>query len=301
MDNVVANKPAKNELLQSLIFPFFFVVIYGSGFVGAKYGLPYSTPLSFLSLRFLIAAAILFLVASMLKVAIPARRDMLHIAVAGTLTVAMFSISVFASIDMGLSPALSALIIALQPILVGFLARYMVGEKLILRQWGGLVAGLVGVAMVVGHKANLNMAPLIPIAMSVLGLLGLTFGNLYQKKFCANMNVISGGCIQSLASAVICLLLLPFFGQYKAEWSIEFIGALAYMSVGVSIGALTMLYLMIRRGEVSKVASVFYLVPVSAAVASYLIYGETFDNALWRCGGCSGRISYQQGIKPLLK
>ncbi len=131
--------------------------------------------------------------------------------------------------------------------------------------------------MVVGHNVDFSMASAVPITMSVLGLLGLTFGNLYQKKFCSNMNVISGGCIQSFASAVICLLLLSIFDQYRLEWTVEFVGALLYMSVGVSIGALTLLYLMIRRGEVSKVASVFYLVPVSAAVASYLIYNETFD------------------------
>lgn len=277
MSTITVNKPTDRGVLQSLTFPFFFVVLYGSGFVGAKYGLPYSTPMSFLSLRFLIAAAILLVVARMLKVAVPTWREFWHISVAGSLTVAMFSIGVFVSIDMGLSPALSALIIALQPILVGFLARYMVGEKLTLIQWGGLVSGLAGVAMVVGHNVDFSMAPAVPITMSVLGLLGLTFGNLYQKKFCSNMNVVSGGCIQSFASAVICLLLLSIFDQYRLEWSVEFVGALLYMSVGVSIGALTLLYLMIRRGEVSKVASVFYLVPVSAAVASYLIYNETFD------------------------
>ncbi|MHA7854678.1 DMT family transporter [Marinobacter shengliensis] len=277
MSTIAVNKPADHSLLQSLTFPFFFVLLYGSGFVGAKYGLPYSTPLSFLSLRFLIAAVILLLAARLLKVAVPTWREFWHIAIAGSLTVAMFSIGVFVSIDMGLSPALSALIIALQPILVGFLARYMVGEKLTLVQWSGLVSGLAGVTMVVGHNVDLNMAQAIPVAMSILGLLGLTFGNLYQKKFCSNMNVVSGGCIQSFASAVICVLLLAIFDQYIIEWDIEFVGALAYMSVGVSIGALTLLYLMIRRGEVSKVASVFYLVPVSAAVASYLIYDETFD------------------------
>lgn len=277
MSTIAVDKPADQGLMQSLTFPFFFVVIYGSGFVGAKYGLPYSTPLSFLSLRFLIAAAILLVVARLFKVTIPPWRETWHIAIAGTLTVAMFSIGVFVSIDMGLSPALSALIIALQPILVGFFARYMVGEKLSLTQWCGLLTGLAGVAMVVGHNVHLDMTSTVPIAMSVLGLLGLTLGNLYQKKFCSTMNVISGGCIQSFASAMVCLVLLTAFDHYWIEWNMEFVGALAYMSIGVSIGALTLLYLMIRRGEVSKVASVFYLVPVSAAVASYLIYNETFD------------------------
>lgn len=139
--------------------------------------------------------------------------------------------------------------------------------------------GLIGVIFVVAHNIDFESVQLglASVGMSVIGLLGLTAGNLYQKKYCAEMNIFSGGAIQSLISGLICISLLPFIGGYHVEWSNEFIGALIYMSIGVSMGALSILILMIRRDDVSKVASVFYLVPVSAAIAAYFFFDETFD------------------------
>ncbi len=265
------------DRVKHLVFPFLFVLLYGSGFVGAKYGLPDSTPLSFLTLRFFIAGAILFLIAKVLKESFPLLKDIFHISVAGSLTVATFSIGVFISIDMGLSPSLSAIIIALQPILVAILAKSFVNEEIIPRQWLGLIAGLLGVLLVVFHNIDFSTAGLYSVLLSVVGLLGLTFGNLYQKKYCSDMSLFTGGSIQSLSSGFICLVLLLLFDTYKIVWTNEFIYALSFMSIGVSIGALSLLYIMIQRSEVSKVASLFYLVPVSAAITGYLIYDEVFD------------------------
>ncbi len=259
------------------IFPFLFVLLYGSGFVGAKYGLPYSTPLSFLTLRFFIAGAILLLIAKILKESFPSLTDIFYISVAGSLTVATFSIGVFISIDMGLSPSLSAIIIALQPIFVAILAKSFVDEEVMPRQWFGLIIGLFGVLLVVFHNMDFSTAGLYSILLSVVGLLGLTFGSLYQKKYCSNMSLFTGGSIQSLSSGFICLILLLLFDSYKIIWSSEFVYALSFMAIGVSIGALSLLYIMIQRSEVSKVASLFYLVPVSAAITGYLIYDEVFD------------------------
>jgi len=255
------------------------VVLYGSGFVGAKYGLPFSSPLSFLSLRFLIAGLILFAAVKAMKVELPSLLKSIQIAISGSFTVALFSIGVFVSIDMGLSPSLSALIIALQPILVATFAKSFIGERMTFVQWLGLALGFLGVVLVVGHNIDLGSGVLgiASVGMSILGLLGLTIGSLYQKKYCSDMNIYVGGMIQSLVSCLICIGLLPFYGGYSVEWSPEFIGALLFMSIGVSIGALSLLYLMISAGDVSKVASVFYLVPVSAAISAYFFFGETFD------------------------
>jgi len=255
------------------------VVLYGSGFVGAKYGLPFSSPLSFLSLRFLIAGLILFAAVKAMKVELPSLLKSIQIAISGSFTVALFSIGVFVSIDMGLSPSLSALIIALQPILVATFAKSFIGERMTFVQWLGLALGFLGVVLVVGHNIDLGSGVLgiASVGMSILGLLGLTIGSLYQKKYCSDMNIYVGGMIQSLVSCLICIGLLPFYGGYSVEWSPEFIGALLFMSIGVSIGALSLLYLMISAGDVSKVASVFYLVPVSAAIPAYFFFGETFD------------------------
>lgn len=263
---------------SQLILPLMFVMLYGSGFVGAKYGLPYSPPLTFLVLRFGLAAALISLLAIILRARWPGSLlEMLHIATAGALTVGMFSAGVFVSISVGLSPAISALIIALQPILVAVFASCLLGEKLTRRQWIGLAMGLLGVTFVVWHKIDPSTLQFFGVGMSVIGLLGVTFGNIYQKRFCANMSLFPGGAIQSITSALILLPLAMAFESMEVIWDVQFVIALGYMAVGVSIGALSLLYIMIRRGDVSRVASVFYLVPVSAAITSYLLYGETFD------------------------
>ncbi|NQY89995.1 MAG: DMT family transporter [Colwellia sp.] len=259
--------------------PFFFVLLYGSGFVGAKLGLPHSTPLSFLSLRFITAGLILLFIAKCFGNQLPNWREVMHISVAGSLTVCLFSIGVFVSIDMGLAPAISALIIALQPILVALFAQKLVNERLNLAQWLGLFLGFCGVAVVVNDSITSTSFSWFAIGMSVLALLGVTFGNLYQKRYCADMDLFYGGALQSLVSGLICLALLPFFESFKVAWVDEFIISLVYMIVGVSLGALSLLYIMIQRGEVSRVASVFYLVPVSAAVSAYFLFGETIKEA----------------------
>jgi len=263
---------------ESFILPLLFVLLYGSGFVGAKYGLPYCPPLTFLVLRFLIAASVAVMIALAIDAPWPeTRKEALNIAIAGCLTVGVFSAGVFVAISVGLSPALAALIIALQPILVATVARKMLGERLSYSQWTGLAFGLVGVAFVVSHKLSFNSTHMLGLAMAVLALLGLGFGNIYQKRNCSRMNVFTGGAIQSCASMLMTLPFAYSFETMNVTWTPQFMSALAYMSIGVSIGALSLLYIMIGRGEVSRVASIFYLVPVSAAIVSYILYNEKID------------------------
>ena len=169
------------------------------------------------------------------------------------------------------------MIIALQPILVGVLAVQLTQEKINIYGWIGLFLGFVDVFFIVFQGVDLQSAGILSITMSAMGLLGLALGNLYQKKFCADMHVITGGSIQSTSSAFACLLLLLLFDDFDIVWHGEFIAALLYMSIGVSLGALSLLYMMISRQEINKVASVFYLVPVSAAITNYLLYDEIFD------------------------
>ena len=264
--------------IHSIAFPFIFVMLYGTGFVGAKYGLPYAEPVTFLVWRFAIAACVVAGIGLFFKANWPKSwREAFHISVAGMLTVGTFSLGVFVAIDMGLSPALSALIIALQPVLVAVVARRMLGESLKLFQWLGLVFGLIGIVFVVSQKLDFTSVHMTGLGMAVIGLLGLSFGNLYQKRFCADMNIFSGGAIQSFASCVMCLPFAFTFETMQVEWSVQFMGALGYMSIGVSVGALSLLYVMIRRGEVSRVASIFYFVPVSAALVSSFLFEEKID------------------------
>lgn len=275
-----------------------FVILYGSGFVGARYGLPYCPPLTFLLLRFAIAAMLAGFIALTLGAPWPAnRREAGHIAVAGMLTVGVFSGSTFVSLAHGVSPAVSALIIALQPALVTLFAHHGLGERAHRWQWIGLGCGFIGVASVLAGRIG-QADNLFGISMSFLALLGLSLGNVYQKRHCSGMNVFSGGALQS-ASAL--LALLPFallFETPDVQWSGEFLAALLYMAIGVSIGALSLLNGMIRHGQVSRVAGVFYLVPVAAAVASWIVLDSLLDWSVAAGAACIGLGLYLINRSP---
>jgi drug/metabolite transporter (DMT)-like permease len=263
--------------IQKSILPFFFIFLYGSGFIFTQYGLDNSSPMVFLGIRFFVAFWILLIIAYILKVPIPkSKKEFFQIAFAGSLTVGTFSIGVFLSISYGVSGALNALIIALQPIVVTFLAQRFLDEEINKRVYLGLIIGFIGVSFVVVSKLDTSFDSIVGIFCSVIALLGLSFGSLYQKKYCTDMNLYSGGAIQTLSSTILVIPFL-FFEEIHITWNGEFIIALFYMAVGVSIGALSLLYIMIKNGEVSKVSSIFYLVPVSAAIVSYFLLGDKIE------------------------
>jgi len=261
-----------------LMMPLIFVTLYGSGFVGAKLGLPYAAPLPFLAWRFVIAAGLLTLIALFLNAPWPQKaREVTHLAVAGLLTTATFSAGTFITIYLGVSPAISALIIALQPILVALGAGPILGEKITLRKYGGFLLGLIGVVLVVSHKVTFNHAHVVGVLSSVIALFGLTAGNLYQKRFCSEMNIFTGGVVQVLIAGIAMFVLGFIFESMHVQWTGQFIFALTWMTVVVSIGALSILYLLIRHQEANQVASIFYLVPVSATILSFLLFKDTID------------------------
>jgi len=189
--------------------------------------------------------------------------------------VGVFSIGTWISIDMGVPPAISALIIALQPLLVALFSRFFLKSKINRSQWLGLFLGLIGVALVVGENSGISSHYLVGILMSFLGLLGLTIGNLYQKKFCGEMNIFTGGIIQSSTSGIVCLIAAYFFESFHIQWTGQFIVALTWMSVIVSLAAISFLYILLKRGESHKVASLFYLVPVATAIIAYIVFGTS--------------------------
>lgn len=264
--------------MKTLALPIVFIFLYGSGFVFTAFGLENSSPMAFLALRFFIAFFILLIIASVLRVQWPnTLLEFIHISTAGLLTVGVFSIGVFLSISFGISASLSALIIALQPIIVTFLAVKLLGEKFNMKILIGLLLGILGVAFVVSSKVGGSSSQILGIVFSIIALLGLSFGNIYQKKYCSNMNLYSGGAIQTLSSTILVVPILLFFEDINITFNGDFLIALVYMSVGVSIGALSLLYVMIEKGEVSKVSSVFYMMPVCAALISYFLFDIDID------------------------
>ncbi|WP_306606545.1 DMT family transporter [Azonexus sp.] len=259
-----------------------FVALYGAGFVGARLGLPHAPPFAFLALRFAIAASLLAILAKLFAAPWPSQvREYRHIANAGFLTVGVFSAGVFYSIALGLAPAASALIIALQPILIAVAAPSLLGECIGQHRWPGLLLGLAGVFLVLREGIGEQATTMLPVMLSVVALLGLSAGNLYQKSRCKTMHPFSGGAIQCAVCAAACLIASLFSEDMPITWTGEFVVALLWMAVVVSVGAVSLLVILIRDGEVSRVAGLFYLVPVSAAICAWLLFDQQIGPAQW--------------------
>ena len=254
--------------------PAVFVLLWSSGFLGAKYGLPYAPPATFLLLRFLIVIALMVPIALLVRASWPTSvRQTGHICVAGLLVQAGYLGGVYFAIDRGMSAGLVALIVGLQPIVTAMFAAPLFGERVSGRQWAGLMLGLGGTALVVGDKLSAAGLPVGAIGFSVIGLLSITFGTLYQKRFCGNFDLRSGSVIQFIVAA---LVIAPFawLETRPVEWTVQFVGALGHLVVVLSIIAISILAIMIRRGAATKVASLFYLVPPVTALIAFAMFGE---------------------------
>lgn len=255
-----------------------FVLLWSTGFIGAKVGLPYAEPFTFLLVRFLIVTALLMILVIATRAPWPqSLRQVFHLGTTGVLIHATFLIGVFSCIYKGVPAGVTALIVGLQPLLTAAFAGPFLGEKVTPRQWVGLLLGLIGVALVVQNKLSLRADDLGGLAWGLVALLGITAGALYQKKHCSMMDLRTGAMIQYAAAASILFILAPIYETMKIDWSREFVFALFWLSIVLSVGAITLLYLLIRRGKASSVASLFYLVPPCTAIIAYFMFGETLE------------------------
>ena len=263
--------------IKNMIVPFWFIVLSGSGFVFLTLGLNNSSLVLFLELRFLIAALILFLVIVLFKISFPkSLRDVFHISIAGILSMGIFSTCCMYAIKYGISPALCSLVISLQPIVVAFFAMKFLNEEVSKRVWFGLFLGLFGVILVLGLSEGISKEYIVGFVFAIVALAGMSFGSLYQKRFCSDMNLFSGGVIQNFFSSI---LILPFlyYEDIYIDLNWELIVSLGYMSVFASVGAMSLLFYMIRKGNVSKVSSLFYLLPVVSAIVAYFLLGKDIE------------------------
>lgn len=262
------------------VMPFVFVVLWSTGFIVAKFGLPYAPPLTFLMLRFIGVLVVLAPLVILLRAPWPHGKAW-HIAVAGTLLQAGYVGGVWAAIQHGMPAGLAALVVGLQPIFTAFAAP-MVGEKVRRRQWLGLILGLAGVALVVSNKISVIGLSATSIGLIVLALFSITVGTLYQKHFCPQFDLRTGTLIQFAASAIV---LLPFAialedfspALQTVHWSPAFIGALLWSVLALSIGAIFLLFALIRRQAATSVTSYLYLTPPTTAIMAWLMFGETFS------------------------
>jgi drug/metabolite transporter (DMT)-like permease len=255
--------------------PVVFVFLWSTGFIGARLGTPYAEPFTFLAVRMAIAAALLLLLALALKAPWPASlRQASHIALAGLLVHGAYLGGVFSAVAHHVPLGQVALIAGLQPVLTAWLAKPLFGEQVSPRQWAGMLLGFIGVALVVSSKAGTEVASPIGLAFSGLALLGITAGTLYQKRFCGGMDLRSGGVIQFASSGVAFWLCALALESRNIAWSGEFIFALGWLTLVLSLGAISLLYLLIRRGATAKMASLFFLTPPVTAVMAFMLFGE---------------------------
>jgi drug/metabolite transporter (DMT)-like permease len=272
--------PRAKLLIASM--PVFFVLIWSTGFIVAKFGLPYAPPLTFLLLRFAGVLCILLPLVVLMRAPWPVGQ-MRHIAFAGVLLQAGYLAGVWCAIKQGMPAGLSALIVGMQPILTAFAAP-LLGERLRPRQWLGLVIGLCGVGLVVSHKIHLNGLSIDAIALCVLALLSITVGTLYQKRYCAHFDLRTGTLIQFAASIVVVLPFAIVFEHLdwqfsQVSWTPRFVIALSWSVLALSIGAIFLLFALIRKNAATAVTSLLYLTPPTTAIMAWLMFDETLGVA----------------------
>ncbi len=260
------------------LYPLLFVFLWSTGFIGAKFGLPYAEPLSFLLVRYGIVIALMTAIALATRAPWPREpRQWLHIGVSGILVHAVYLGGVFVAIGHGLPAGVTALVVGMQPLLTALGAGWLLGEKVSPRQWGGLALGFAGVGLVVSGKFGSGGA-LGPMLLPALAaLLGITAGTLYQKRFCARFDLRTGSVIQFVPTAVVTALAVAAFEDFRIEWTVPFAFALGWLVLVLSLGAISLLNLLIRSGSAVNVASLFYLTPPTTALIAWAAFGETLS------------------------
>jgi drug/metabolite transporter (DMT)-like permease len=269
----------KNEephaLGVSLAIPTLFVLLWSSGFVAAKIGLGEIEPLTFLTLRFGLVTFLMLGVALAMGAPWPKTwGEVGHLAILGLMMQAIYFGAAWISMSMCVGAGTSALIVSMQPVLTAIVAGRLLGEVVGRRQWLGLIIGFVGVVLVVWQKLSLGLGTPVGILWSFVSLLGITAGTLYQKRFCPTMDPRTGGLVQFIVATAVLLPLALLLEDGTITWSLEFVGALFYVAVFLSLISITLLTVMIKRGQASRMTSLFFLVPPLTAVLAWLVLDE---------------------------
>jgi drug/metabolite transporter (DMT)-like permease len=255
--------------------PHLFVLLWSSGFIGSKLGVPYAEPFTFLTLRYVIVLMILVPIARFTRAPWPrSGRQLMHIAIAGLLIHAVYLSGCVWSLRLGLPSGMVSLIVSMQPILTAAFAGLALGERVLPRQWGGLVLGFVGTAMVVAHKtgSGLTLTMMVP---AIAALAGITVGTLWQKRHCPTFDLRTSTVVQYAASLIITSLLALTTETREVQWSGQFVFALLWVALVLSIGAISLLNHLIRSGTAVNVTRLFYTVPAVTALMAWAIFGET--------------------------
>ncbi|MDI1270567.1 MAG: DMT family transporter [Polaromonas sp.] len=275
----MSSSGSNSALIRAM--PAVFVLIWSTGFIVAKYGLPYAPPLTFLAIRYVLSLACFLVWIAIARVAWPRSRvQWLHLGVTGILIHAGYLGGVWSAIKGGMGSGLSALIVGLQPVLTAVWVSRMgdasqSDNRVSARQWLGLVLGLAGLLLVVSRKFGAgNEATAYTLACAVFALLSITIGTLYQKRFVQAADVRSANAIQ-LGAALLVTLPFAWFEAEPVLLTPEFMGALAWSVLALTLGGSSLLYMLIQRGAATAVTSLLYLVPPTTALMAWLLFGES--------------------------
>ncbi|WP_354355115.1 DMT family transporter [Variovorax boronicumulans] len=254
--------------------PVVFVLIWSTGFIVARYGMPYAPPLKFLAVRYALSLVCFGIWVALARVAWPKERAQWgHLAVTGVLMQAGYLGGVWAAVHAGMGAGLVALLVGVQPVLTAVWLAFN-GGRISKRQWAGLVLGFAGLVLVVSRKFGQGAeVSALTMALAILALLSITAGTLYQKRFVAPCDVRSASAVQMAAAL---LVTLPFAAMESQgiEWNAHSTGAMAWSVLALSLGGSSLLYMLIQRGTATAVTSLLYLVPPCTAVMAWLLFSE---------------------------
>ncbi len=273
--------PPRHDLFGR-VAPALFVLLWSTGFIGSKLGLPYAEPLTFLLLRFAFVLLLLLPAAIVLRSRWPAnRRQAAHLAVAGVLLHGGYLGGVFSAIHHGMPAGIVSLIVGVQPLLTAAAAGTFLGERVTRRQWLGLGLGLAGVALTVSDKAAWGAPSAASAIAAAIALLSITAGTLYQKRHGAAAGLAASSIIQFAAAGAVLLPIALATERMEVRWTAQFMFALGWLVIVLSLGAISLLYLLLRRGEAARVSTLFYATPPTTAVMAWYLFGERLGAPAW--------------------
>jgi drug/metabolite transporter (DMT)-like permease len=251
-----------------------FIFFWASGFVAAKYGLPYAEPFTLMTARFVVASAIMVPACFLLKTAWPGRSTAVHILIAGFGIQVVYLSGVYYGISLGVSTGVTALVVGLQPLLTGVLAGFVLNEKITRRNWVGLVLGFIGLALIVWDRVASPTDTLWGLGALIMGLIGITAGTLYQKKYCGPFDIRTGVALQTVLSCIVMIAIAASFETMQIDWTADFVFAVLWSAIGLSVIASCLYYWLIQRGAAARVTSLIYLSPPTTAIMGWAMFGE---------------------------
>jgi drug/metabolite transporter (DMT)-like permease len=257
--------------------PALFVFLWSTGFIAAKYGMPYAEPMTFLWVRMAGVVAILAGIVAIWRPRWPNAVEAWHSVVVGLLMHGLYLGGVFVAIAQGVPAGVTALLPGLQPVLMATLASRWLGERVTALQWTGLALGVVGVVLVLNDRAIFGAGSMLGWLASFVSLVGITVATVYQKRHGGAIDWRTGNLVQYAAAMLLFLLAALAFETGDIHWTMEFVLAMAWLAIGLSICAVALMYWLIRRAAAANVASLFYLVPATTALLAWLLFDERLN------------------------